>query len=113
MGEEKEESVWGVKMAGAEGEADGRKSTEETSVTAHAELRRIDSLNLEAGRVSMNAHKMGWRITLSLAFQSLGIVYGDIGTSPLYAKSSLLDVKSKKQIQLHFFMYKSVILFQK
>ncbi|KOM29094.1 hypothetical protein LR48_Vigan635s001900 [Vigna angularis] len=55
--EEKEESVWGVKMAGAEGEADGRKSTEETSVTAHAELRRIDSLNLEAGRVSMNAHK--------------------------------------------------------
>ncbi|KOM29092.1 hypothetical protein LR48_Vigan635s001700 [Vigna angularis] len=100
MGEEKEESVWGVKMAGAEGEADGRKSTEETSVTAHAELRRIDSLNLEAGRVSMNAHKMGWRITLSLAFQSLGIVYGDIGTSPLYVYASTFTngIKHKDDI---------------
>jgi KUP system potassium uptake protein len=27
---------------------------------------------------------MGWSMTLSLAFQSIGIVYGDIGTSPLY-----------------------------
>ncbi|XP_047173771.1 potassium transporter 5-like [Vigna umbellata] len=91
-------------MSGAEGE-DGRKSTEETGVTAETEknlklkerkvswakLRRIDSLNLEAGRVSMtthNPHKMGWRITLSLAFQSIGVVYGDIGTSPLYVYAS-------------------------
>lgn len=51
-------------------EDDGRKSTEETGVTVEAEknlklkerkvswakLRRIDSLNLEAGRVSMVAH---------------------------------------------------------
>ncbi|CAJ1976076.1 unnamed protein product [Sphenostylis stenocarpa] len=96
---------------GAGGEADGRKSTEEEMVeetagaTAEAEknrklkdrkvswakLRRIDSLNLEAGRVSMVAHnplKLSWRTTLSLAFQSIGVVYGDIGTSPLYVFSS-------------------------
>ena len=28
--------------------------------------------------------QMTWKVTLSLAFQSLGIVYGDLGTSPLY-----------------------------
>ncbi|XP_047173759.1 potassium transporter 5-like [Vigna umbellata] len=97
---EKEESVWRVKMAGTEGEADGRKNTEEISVTAKAELKRIDSLNLEAGRVSMDAYKMGWRITLSLAFQSLGIVYGDIGTSPLYVYGSTFPygIKHKDDI---------------
>ncbi|KAH8522369.1 hypothetical protein H0E87_003120, partial [Populus deltoides] len=57
-------------------------------------LRRVDSLNLEAGRVSMShshgAHtsKTNWQRTLSLAFQSIGVVYGDIGTSPLYVYSS-------------------------
>ncbi|CAK8562656.1 unnamed protein product [Lathyrus sativus] len=56
-----------------------------------AKLRRVDSLNLEAGRVSMNTNhhsKVGWSMTLSLAFQSIGIVYGDIGTSPLYVYAS-------------------------
>lgn len=31
---------------------------------------------------------MGWATTLSLAFQSIGVVYGDIGTSPLYVYAS-------------------------
>uniref|UniRef100_M4CG62 Potassium transporter n=1 Tax=Brassica campestris TaxID=3711 RepID=M4CG62_BRACM len=31
---------------------------------------------------------MSWRTTMSLAFQSLGVVYGDIGTSPLYVYAS-------------------------
>nr|XP_004299195.2 PREDICTED: potassium transporter 5 [Fragaria vesca subsp. vesca] len=56
-----------------------------------AKLRRVDSLNLEAGRVTMSHHhgsQVNWRRTLSLAFQSIGIVYGDIGTSPLYVYSS-------------------------
>jgi len=33
--------------------------------------------------------QMGWRTTLYLAFQSIGVVYGDIGTSPLYVFSSV------------------------
>ncbi|XP_028120942.1 potassium transporter 5-like isoform X2 [Camellia sinensis] len=56
-------------------------------------LRRVDSLNLEAGRVtfsrihSPNNH-VDWRVTLTLAFQSVGVIYGDIGTSPLYVFSN-------------------------
>ncbi|KAK7397508.1 hypothetical protein VNO78_18683 [Psophocarpus tetragonolobus] len=63
-----------------------------------AKLRRVDSLNLEAGRVSMDAHdpfKMGWRMTLTLAFQSIGVVYGDIGTSPLYVYASTFNKEIK------------------
>ncbi|CAI8609503.1 unnamed protein product [Vicia faba] len=68
-----------------------------------AKLRRVDSLNLEAGRVSMNTNhhsKMGWSVTLSLAFQSIGIVYGDIGTSPLYVYASTFTdgIKDKDDI---------------
>jgi KUP system potassium uptake protein len=32
--------------------------------------------------------QVNWTRTLSLAFQSLGVIYGDIGTSPLYVFSS-------------------------
>ena len=31
---------------------------------------------------------MGWSVILRLAFQSIGVVYGDVGTSPLYVYSS-------------------------
>ncbi|KAK3421339.1 hypothetical protein EUGRSUZ_G01992 [Eucalyptus grandis] len=63
-----------------------------------ARLRRVDSLNLEAGRVSKShAHssKVNWQRTLSLAFQSIGVVYGDIGTSPLYVFESSFTDKIK------------------
>lgn len=30
----------------------------------------------------------GWLVIVHLAFQSIGVVYGDIGTSPLYVFSS-------------------------
>ncbi|KAI3690702.1 hypothetical protein L2E82_48907 [Cichorium intybus] len=30
----------------------------------------------------------GWGVILRLAFQSIGVVYGDIGTSPLYVYAS-------------------------
>ncbi|KAH7688693.1 Potassium transporter protein [Dioscorea alata] len=54
-------------------------------------LHRVDSFHVEAGRVS-NAHhhasQVGWKTTLHLAFQSIGVVYGDIGTSPLYVYTS-------------------------
>ncbi|KAK7302875.1 hypothetical protein RJT34_13772 [Clitoria ternatea] len=59
--------------------------TRETLSWAH-------SLNLEAGRVSITPthfSKLGWKSTLILAFQSIGIVYGDLGTSPLYVLSSI------------------------
>ncbi|XP_043694662.1 potassium transporter 5-like [Telopea speciosissima] len=54
---------------------------------------RVDSLHLEAGRVSNlsktdHKQKASWGTTLSLAFQCIGVVYGDVGTSPLYVYSS-------------------------
>ncbi|BBN16522.1 KUP system potassium uptake protein [Marchantia polymorpha subsp. ruderalis] len=57
-------------------------------------LRRVDSLLVEAGRVkSMGAVHHGtedlpWSVTLTLAYQTIGVVYGDLGTSPLYVFAS-------------------------
>ncbi|CAJ2663330.1 unnamed protein product [Trifolium pratense] len=71
--------------------------TIETSVkernTSFPKLRRcrLNSLNVEAGKVSGitdHSSELSWMATLSLAFQSLGVVYGDIGTSPLYVFAS-------------------------
>ncbi|KAK3415571.1 hypothetical protein EUGRSUZ_H01188 [Eucalyptus grandis] len=56
-------------------------------------LRRYDSLDIESAKY-LGHHRHGskqaveWPVILSLAFQSIGIVYGDIGTSPLYVYSS-------------------------
>ncbi|KAH7839002.1 hypothetical protein Vadar_033590 [Vaccinium darrowii] len=51
-------------------------------------LRRYDSLDIESSKFR-NHHRLGsqgakWSVILNLAFQSIGVVYGDIGTSPLY-----------------------------
>ncbi|KAI4304872.1 hypothetical protein MLD38_040333 [Melastoma candidum] len=69
-----------------------------------ARLRRVDSLNLEAGRVSISTHghqannsQVTWLTTFSLAFQSIGVVYGDIGTSPLYVFSSTFSTINDTQ----------------
>ncbi|KAJ6341415.1 hypothetical protein OIU78_009563 [Salix suchowensis] len=89
-------------MAEKELETNQEQMEEETTVEnklkgrklSWRNLRRVDSLNLEAGRVSMSpghgarTSKTNWQVTLSLVFQSIGVVYGDIGTSPLYVYSS-------------------------
>lgn len=53
---------------------------------------RYDSLDVEANNLHPTHHHSskngGWLVILHLAFQSLGVVYGDIGTSPLYVFSS-------------------------
>ncbi|XP_009595698.1 potassium transporter 5-like [Nicotiana tomentosiformis] len=58
---------------------------------------RVDSLNLEAGKVSFtpagHSSKADWKTILSLAFQSVGVIYGDIGTSPLYVFASTFTDK--------------------
>ncbi|KAL6547272.1 putative potassium transporter 12 [Orobanche minor] len=61
--------------------------------------KRVDSFDVEAMEIAAtHAHHMKddsfWR-TISLAFQTLGVVYGDMGTSPLYVFS---DVFSKVPI---------------
>ncbi|RCV33421.1 hypothetical protein SEVIR_7G089700v4 [Setaria viridis] len=54
-------------------------------------LKRHDSLFGDAEKVSHGKYhgsEGSWARTLHLAFQSVGIIYGDIGTSPLYVYSS-------------------------
>ncbi|KAK0573468.1 hypothetical protein LWI29_008453 [Acer saccharum] len=54
-------------------------------------LRRYDSLDIESRKVSGHQYRgskvVSWSIILQLAFQSMGVVYGDLGTSPLYVLS--------------------------
>lgn len=55
---------------------------------------RIDSLDVEAMEVQGADHHQKdhtLRTTLKLAFQTIGIVYGDMGTSPLYVYSSAFN----------------------
>ncbi|XP_016540685.1 potassium transporter 5-like [Capsicum annuum] len=57
-----------------------------------AKLHRLDSLNVEAGKVSSflagHTSKGDWKTLLGLAFQSAGVIYGDIGTSLPYVFAS-------------------------
>ncbi|XP_022159142.1 potassium transporter 6-like [Momordica charantia] len=41
-------------------------------------------MDLESGVYPKYAKKESWKTVLTLAFQSLGVVYGDLSTSPLY-----------------------------
>ncbi|KAJ1287319.1 hypothetical protein BS78_02G000800 [Paspalum vaginatum] len=52
-------------------------------------VQRQDSLYMDASRAAA-AHQQqeGWARTLRLAFQCVGVLYGDVGTSPLYVYSS-------------------------
>ncbi|KAK9983645.1 hypothetical protein SO802_033170 [Lithocarpus litseifolius] len=54
--------------------------------------RSFDSLDIESSSVrghhARDSKTVAWTVILHLAFQSIGIVYGDIGTSPLYVFAS-------------------------
>ncbi|PHU22115.1 Potassium transporter 5 [Capsicum chinense] len=52
-------------------------------------LKRHDSLDVESSKMPDAKKVLGASVMLKLAFQSLGVVYGDIGTSPLYVFSSI------------------------
>lgn len=55
-------------------------------------LCKYDTVDTESrtvsSRQSHGAKAVKWSVILQLAFQSLGVVYGDIGTSPLYVYAS-------------------------
>ncbi|XP_008802129.2 potassium transporter 5-like [Phoenix dactylifera] len=75
--------------------ADAARDDSPPAFSSGKELRRYDSLDLEAGSVSSShphhfskGTNKDWGTVMRLAFQSVGIVYGDIGTSPLYVYAS-------------------------
>ncbi|CAD6337039.1 unnamed protein product [Miscanthus lutarioriparius] len=45
-------------------------------------------MDAESGRGAASARKKSWRSELVLAYQSLGVVYGEVATSPLYVYKS-------------------------
>ncbi|KAG6645532.1 potassium transporter 5-like [Carya illinoinensis] len=54
---------------------------------SHKKLALRDSFDLEASRFTTNqglSQVEDWKTIMKLAFQSIGVVYGDLGTSPLY-----------------------------
>ncbi|XP_022959570.1 potassium transporter 5-like [Cucurbita moschata] len=69
-------------------------SDDSTPNLAERKLRRNDSLDVESRTIpgagaGSHGHKVAsWVVILQLAFQSIGVVYGDIGTSPLYVYAS-------------------------
>lgn len=44
--------------------------------------------DLEGQKEEQNFKRKGWRSTLALTYSAIGVVYGDVGTSPLYVFSS-------------------------
>ncbi|KAK1437248.1 hypothetical protein QVD17_03037 [Tagetes erecta] len=65
-----------------------------------AGLKRHDSLDIESAKIhGHHGHHntKDWGVILRLAFQSIGVVYGDIGTSPLYVYSSTFTDGIKHQ----------------
>lgn len=80
-------------------------------------LERQDSLIGDAEKVSnIKGHgsEGNWTQVLHLAFQSIGIIYGDVGTSPLYCYSSTFPngVKDKDDILgvLSLILYTLILL---
>ncbi|KAL9235782.1 hypothetical protein vseg_010518 [Gypsophila vaccaria] len=73
-------------------------------IKGKTKLRRHDSLDIEStnvrGHHGHGSKEMSWAVVLSLAFQSLGVIYGDIGTSPLYVYASTFPkgIKDSKDI---------------
>ncbi|KAJ4818897.1 Potassium transporter [Rhynchospora pubera] len=67
----------------------GEEKRNEVPLRKH--FHRMDSLDKEASRVSgmpAASKVLSTAAVLQLAFQSIGVVYGDIGTSPLYVFAS-------------------------
>ncbi|XVF80412.1 hypothetical protein PTKIN_Ptkin15bG0069100 [Pterospermum kingtungense] len=68
--------------------SDREQATKEESSHHNMQKKRsCDSLDLESANVPAY-QDVKWTMILHLAFQSMGIVYGDLGTSPLYVLSS-------------------------
>ncbi|GMI98804.1 ARABIDOPSIS THALIANA HIGH AFFINITY K+ TRANSPORTER 5, high affinity K+ transporter 5 [Hibiscus trionum] len=73
-------------------ETDHQEEVSDQQQNLFEKLGRIDSLDVESakvlGRHGRASQALGWSAILQLAFQSVGVIYGDIGTSPLYVYAS-------------------------
>lgn len=104
VGEEEKHTILNVEMVETEGITPEEERTQQAQVEPKKKpFNRLDSLDQEASRVSgmSNATKaVSIASVLQLAFQSIGVVYGDIGTSPLYVFSSTFSDRIPTQIDV-------------
>ncbi|XP_058093520.1 potassium transporter 5-like [Magnolia sinica] len=92
MEEEKEHTIVNVEMVETVENVEETENDEAVQVQPKRKrFNRLDSLEQEASKVSGMANMtkaVSMAAVMQLAFQSIGVVYGDIGTSPLYVFSS-------------------------
>ncbi|KAL8513458.1 hypothetical protein ACS0TY_012789 [Phlomoides rotata] len=69
------------------------KSSNDENDRRRNNLNRYDSFDIESAKIAGAAAMGGggWATVLHLAFQSIGVVFGDIGTSPLYVFPSIFS----------------------
>ncbi|KAJ6890748.1 hypothetical protein NC651_024299 [Populus alba x Populus x berolinensis] len=60
----------------------------ETNITTCESFPLSPIMDLESGVFQNHVKKESWKTVLTLAYQSLGVVYGDLSTSPLYVYKS-------------------------
>lgn len=81
-----------------------KEDEQEEEIVPQRTLKRHDSLDIESRKFGSysdrNSDVKSWSVILVLAFQSVGIVYGDIGTSPTYVYQSAFydDIKHKDDV---------------
>ncbi|KAL6144779.1 hypothetical protein ACLB2K_055469 [Fragaria x ananassa] len=80
----------------------GSEQIKEKQLVSRQKFQRFDSLDIESRSINNHRNSKGasWSVILTLAFQSIGVVYGDLGTSPLYVFSSTFPngIKDKDDI---------------
>ncbi|KAL5063183.1 hypothetical protein RYX36_024920 [Vicia faba] len=90
-----EDPPWSTKSKGS----DGREGYGSIRRRLVKKPKRVDSFDVEAMEISaahdQHSKDLSLWSTIALAFQTLGVVYGDMGTSPLYV---FADVFSKVPI---------------
>ncbi|CCE83667.1 Piso0_004252 [Millerozyma farinosa CBS 7064] len=90
-----------------------------SSASYNSEYPVEGSANHDESSQTGRPSKQSWRYVLFAAYTSLGAIYGDLGTSPLYVLSSMSyasDVPSEKEIfgavSLVFYLFTIIVIFK-
>ncbi|KAL3727649.1 hypothetical protein ACJRO7_032395 [Eucalyptus globulus] len=116
-----------------DGAAEGRrpKVVEVDSTDGHSDggaegdnglrkIRKIDSFNAEITRLKSDQghssnQNLAWGVIIKIAIQSIGVVYGDLGTSPLYVLPGIFSngIKHEEDLlgALSLIFYSIILIF--
>ncbi|KAF8017247.1 hypothetical protein BT93_H2439 [Corymbia citriodora subsp. variegata] len=100
--------------------ADGHGDGSAEGNKGFRKIQKLDSFNIEtAGLESDRGHlsnqNLAWRMVIKLAIQSIGVVYGDLGTSPLYVLPGIFPngIKHEEDLlgALSLIFYSIILIF--